>query len=239
MANMIQNKTIRSTDYSRLSLLQGIQRLPTDNNRTLKDKIVNLWRFRENTTIQGLVNSISNSLGYDQYNVITRRIFILTHQPAPDTNIIVTVNGSAQTQITEAQYPAASTGYVVWKDSYDHYTRILEFVNPPAYARKTLSRKHDGSYVKIDYQWHEVDHRTNLKIVHNQCDECNPYDAEDTSFMGYYPEAEGSIGVYVLNNKTWLDDSDNGLKNADGTPTQKLWSIMTLVDRMVPTTWGE
>jgi hypothetical protein len=403
---MLQNKKPRETTLANISVLQGIQRLPDDTNRDLKAKIINLWRFKENTTRQGMVNAISNALGYDQYNIKTRRIFYLSRDPsggaisttgvtgtdnsgcsskdkvlvdtsrnfntvgvvagytvtntadwsagtvteiydtlvfvsgsaepsigdlivgagstahgivegvylldtsggswaggdaagiiilssvvgvfqgeninntttaagnvltssgaqstgsalvcsvgftggydsqsdngdtysvAPSTPFTVTVDNVVQTQITEDQYPTATTGYVVWKDLRGNYTRILEFIDPPAYARRSVSRTHDGSYIEILYDYEVLDEDTGRYVTKYQLDKCNPYDIEDESYMGYAPETEGSIGVYPLNDKVWIDNPVNLMKNADGTPTGKLWAIYTTVDRLVPTSWG-
>jgi hypothetical protein len=235
---MLQNTITRSTDFSRLGLLHGIHRLPTDTNQSLKNKITNLWRFKENSTKQGMVNSISNVLGYEQYNTITRRIFYLSQIPKPTTTITVTVDGAACTEITETQYPTATSGYIVWKDSYSKYTNLLEFVDPPDYNRTNVARLHAGTYIKVTYEYEKLDANTNTLVTYWMRDECNPYDPDDESYMGASPDTEGSIGVYPINNKSWLEDSTNLLKNVDGTPTQKLWAIMTVVDRTVPTTWG-
>lgn len=238
MANVTQNILHVPTDYDKLAALMGIPRLSTDTNRTLKAKLVSLWSFYENTSRQGMVNAISSSLGYDQYNVMTRRIYILSKQPKKTSTFTVTVDGVTQTRITEATYSTAITGYIVWKNTYGEFGRILEFINPPAYSRKTVSRKHAGSYVQIAYAYEEID-KNNVKLSKDWVDRCNLFDIEDTSYMGWAPETEGSVGIYALNDKVWLEDPTHGMKNADGTPTEKLYGIFHEVDRSNPTTWGE
>jgi len=96
--------------------LQSLRRLPGETNKALRTRILNLGKFREDSTRQGLVNAISSAMGYDQYNVISRRVFLLTHRPSRASTFTVTYDGVAQTQIDEQLYPDATDGYVVWKD---------------------------------------------------------------------------------------------------------------------------
>jgi len=239
MAVVTQNTNNRPTDYNKISQLMDIKFLPGDNNRSLRAKIINLWKYKENTTKQGLVNAISNALGLTTYNTITRRIFWLSRIPLPTTTFTVSVDYVTQVQVVEANYNTATTGYIVWLDNKGVYSRILEFINPPGYTRRTVSGIHSGTLVQIAYQYEVWDRDTNTYKVYNQLDKCNPYDPEDESYMGFSPEAEGSVGVYPLNDISWLEAPSNGMKLADGSPTSKLWNIFQEVDRSSPTTWGE
>jgi len=56
--------------------------------------------------------------------------------------------------------------------------------------------------------------------------------------MGFAPEGEGTIGVHALNDIEWVDNSTNGWKNRDGTPTEQLRAIWREVDAAMPSTWG-
>ena len=211
----------------------SLSRLPGESNKLMRTRILNLGKFRENTTRQGLVNAISSALAYDQYNVLTRRIYVLTYTPYRTSTFTVTVNGVTHTQITEDQYISATAGYVVWKDENENWTRILEFIDPPAFTRRPTTRRHNGTTVEITYQHRDGDR------VRTYTDKCNPYDAGDESFMGWYPESEGDVKVHALNDVDWIDDPSNGFKNADGTPTEKLKVVWREVDSAMPSTWGK
>jgi hypothetical protein len=212
----------------------GVEVLPTDTNRSLHAKLINLWSNIENTTRQGVLNSLCNLLGYDHYNIITRRIFILSEEPRKGSEFIVTVDNVVQVQIDEDDYSTATSGYIVWKGFDGGYTRILEFINPPTYTRRTTSRKHYGQFIEVAYQYEEREKDATYTIF-DIVDRCAPYDPSDVSFMGYYPESEGDVGVYVLNDPIWLE---NNMKDDRGRPNDALWGIFQEVDRMSPTTWG-
>lgn len=209
----------------------GLSRLPGETNSAMKTRIQNLGKYKEDSTRQGLINSLSSTFGYSQYNVLTRRVFILTHIPYRTSTFTVTVGDTTQSQRTEATYSTSATGYIVWKDKFGEYTQILEFLNPPTYTRDT-NRLHTGSKVEITYQYRDGD------TVYYTTDKCNDYDDKDESYMGWYPETEGSIKVRCLNDTEWVNNPDNEYKNSDGTPTEKLKNIWASIDRNIPITWG-
>lgn len=234
---MIQQSVLtRTTEYDRLAKLMGVVVLPTDTNRDLHAKLVNLWNHFENTTRQGVLNSICNTLGYDTYNTITRRVYTLSEKPSHNSEFIVSVDNVVQTQIDESEYSTATEGYIVWLDYDGGYTRILEFIDPPTYTRREVSRKHYGQFVQVAYQYEYWDEDEGIYITRDIVDKCAPYDPNDESFMGYYPETVGDVGVYVLNDPIWLE---NNMKDDRSRPTSTLWGIFQEVDRLVPTTWGE
>lgn len=210
----------------------GLTRLPGEGNIDLKNRIQNLGKFTEDSSRQGLINALSSAFGYNQYNVITRRIFILTNVPYITSTFTVEVDDVVQTQVTASTYSTATTGYIVWKDKLGEYTQILEFITPPTFTRDTTTRKHNGSKVEVTYQYRDGD------TAYYYTDKCSPYYEDDDSFMGWYPEVEGSIKVRCLNDTEWLDNADNGFKNSDGTPTEKLKNIWRNIDRNSPITWG-
>ena len=232
-----QNKLSIRTDYDKLADLMGLRRLPTDSNVDLKAKLINLWKFLENTSRQGMINSISSALGEDQYNVKTRRMFLLTQQPKTNSTFDVSIDNASVSRIVEANYTSATSGFIVWKGVDGNYGRWLEFIIPPSYTRKEVSREHAGSYVEMAYQYWEID-RNNVRRTKSWVDRCNLFDKNDESFMGWAPETEGPIGVYPLNDKNWLEDPNHGMKYSDGSPTDKLYAIFQDVDRSAPTSWG-
>lgn len=213
--------------------VMGLRRLPGESNTGLRTRILNIGKYVENSSRQGLVNAISSAMGYDQYNIMTRRIYILTHRPWRDSSFTVTVDGAAQTQIYEDDYITASTGYLVWVDEDGIYTRILEFMDPPSFTRDTTTRRHNGVLVEVTYEYRDGDR------VRDYTDRCNPYDTSDESWMGWAPDTEGTVKVRALNDTAWVDDTANGMKMADGTPTERLKAIWREVDSSMPTTWGE
>jgi hypothetical protein len=208
----------------------GLTRLPNEDNISLATRIDNLGKYLENSSRQGLINSLSSALGYEQYNVIVRKIYTLTRQPYRDSTFIVKVDGITQTQIYEGDYPTASSGYIVWKDQTGEYTNILEFIDPPPYTRR-VDRSHSGSLVSVEYQWLDG------IAIRNILDSCNPYDPYDMSFMGWAEETVGSVIVNEISNDDWL--LDVGLRDANKVPSEKLKLIWREVDRSLPMTWGE
>ena len=62
-----------------IGLLKGLNRKPNENNIDLRNRIVNTVNF--NTTKQGLINSISNNLHVDEYNVLDKKIFFTQEAP--------------------------------------------------------------------------------------------------------------------------------------------------------------
>jgi len=212
--------------------LMGLERLPEETNAALKVRIENIGKFMENSGRQGLINALSSALGYNQYNVLTRRIFTLTHTPYRTSTFTVTVDGATQTEITEAEYPTAAAGYIVWADEDGEYTKLIEFVDPPSFTRNATTRKHNGSKVEVTYQYKDGDR------VRTYVDKCNDYDEDDDTFMGWYPEAEGSVKIHALSDKNWIDDASNGYKYSDGVPTERLKVIWRDIDAATPSTWG-
>jgi len=215
------------------ALLMGLRRLPGETNTQLNTRILNIGKYWEGTTRQGLVNAISSAMGYDQYNVRERRIFLLSHRPWRDATITVTVDGAEQTEVTAGEYDDATTGYIVWADEDEEYTQILEFIDPPDYSRRPGDRKHSGVYIEVEYQYEDKDR------IRWHVDKCNPYDEEDERWMGSSPETEGSVKVGALNHTSWVDNVSSGLKNSDGTPTEQLEAIWKSLDTAIPTSWGE
>lgn len=212
--------------------LMGLSRLPGESNKEIRTRILNIGKNAENATRQGLINALSSAFGYNTYNVLERRIFLLTHTPYMTSTFVVKVDGVEQTQIDESNYASATSGYIVWKDYDGIYTNILEFIDLPSYSRDSTTLRHNGSYVEVTYQYRDGDY------IRTYTDKCNEYDTYDESFMGFSGEVEGSIKVHSLDDDDWLDDTSNGLKNSDGTPTEKLKSIWREIDATVPCTWG-
>ena len=208
---------------------RGLRRLPGENNKSLSTRIQNIGKYMENSGRQGLINALSSGLGYDQYNVLTRRIYILTHTPYRTSTFNVTVEDVVHTRITVDDYTTASAGYIVWTDHDGNYTRLLEFIDPPSYTRDN-SRKHNGQKIEVTYQYRDGDR------IRKYTDKCNPYDVNDESWMGWAPEDEGSILIRSLADSNWLSSSI--WKNTDGTPTEKLKSVWREVDAAMPSTWG-
>lgn len=210
----------------------SLYRLPGESNTSLQTRIQNIGKYPENSGRQGLVNAISSALGYNQYNILTRRIYILSHLPYRTSTFTVTVDGVLATSIDGDAYSGESTGYIVWKDEEQEYIPILEFRNPPGFSRDVTTRKHDGPLVEVTYTYQDGDR------IRVHTDKCNPYDQEDESYMGWSPDVEGSVGVRSLADTEWINASVNGWKNADGTATAKLKAIWHEVDSAMPSTWG-
>ena len=206
----------------------GYSRLPNESNKEILERLNNLALYKEDTTKQGLVNAISNLLGYDQYNVTNKKIFFLTYKP--HSSITVTVDDVLQEEVTISNYDAATSGFIVWKDENDKYTEIIEFINPPAYTRRS-DGLHDGSNIVIEYDWRDGE-ETNI-----QTDRSNPYNPYDTMYMGAASETIGSVVVIELHDTETLTDMN--FIDVNKVPSDALTSILKLVDSITPITWGE
>jgi hypothetical protein len=206
----------------------GYTRLPNESNKSILQRLNNLAMYKENSTVQGLVNSISNVLGYNQYNVISKKIFFLSHDP--ENIISVMVDDVEQEEVDIDNYDDATSGYIIWKDENDKYTPILEFIEPPEFTRRS-DGLHNGVNIIIEYEWKDDN------VVKIQTDMGNPYNPYDTRYMGVAPEEPGDVVIIELHNDD--DVTDIGLIDENRVPSEKLKSIWKVIDSITPITWGE
>lgn len=213
--------------------VMGLSRLPGEDNRQIRTRILNLGKHPENSTRQGLINALCSAFRYNTYNILDRRVFILSFQPHSTSTFSVLVDNESKPEIHSNQYSSATDGFIVWKDKNGEFTRIIEFINPPPYSRNANTREHNGSKVEITYQYRDGD------LVKTHTDKCSPYDEDDESYMGWFHESEGSIKVRALNDEQWITNISNGMKYSDGAPTEKLYAIWREIDNVTPCIWGE
>ena len=206
----------------------GYSRLPNETNREILERLTNLSLYKEDTTKQGLVNAISNLLGYDQYNVTNKKIYFLTYKP--HDSITVNVDDVLQEEVTISNYETATSGFIVWRDENNEYTEILEFINPPSYTRRS-DRLHNGSNIVIEYNWRDGEE------INIQTDRSNPYNSYDDVYMGAAAETVGSVVIIELHDDETLTDMN--FIDINKVPSDALTSILKLVDSITPVTWGE
>ena len=66
-------------NWDDLALYKSLYRLPTETNIELRDRIISSVDY--NSTVQGLVNWLSDSFGVDKYIVDSKLIYTSTNQP--------------------------------------------------------------------------------------------------------------------------------------------------------------
>ena len=66
-------------NWDDLALYKSIYRRPNESNITLRSRILAAVNY--NSTKQGLINWLSDSLDVDKYNATAKRIFISTYSP--------------------------------------------------------------------------------------------------------------------------------------------------------------
>jgi len=256
MARYTQYKQHIWNHFDELGLLVGISRTEGETNSQLKTRILNRYSYTQNSTYQGLTNAISADLGYDPYNVIDKRFFILTYKPDVDQQVVVSVDGEEQTQVV-SQWPLPSgwsvppgvefnvdpsglygsvpmiydevdaSGYLIWRDDMGEYTQILEFVNAPS----------NESEVIVEY-WYKLDGY--LRYYKDYTFSSRPLDdmyGLEGRFTGRSAETSTGITVNALANRAFRTNTANGLMSAEGTAEELLVSIAKLANDVAPILW--
>ena len=248
MAEFSQGTHALWNHFDDLGLLIGLRRFPGERNREFRDRILRVYQNPGNATHQGMVNSISRDLGYPTYNVVDRRIFLLTRIPRLAGVVDVLVDGTQRRpQLIESfplpsGWPApasvtpsgqivfgvAPSGWILWRGADGEYSSVLEFTHAPD----------TGADVAITYEV-SVD-----EIIHRRTDqdftrlETDPiYDVEGR-FQGFHP-ASGVIEVHALSDPTFRDNPTNGLKDSAGRATDLLETIAQLINQAGPVLWDE
>jgi hypothetical protein len=240
-----------------LGLMVGIKRQPGETNHEIQTRILDVYANRGGPTRQGLVNSISRDLGYEPYNVISKRFFVLDYYPLIDYEVTVTVDNVEWTeQLVEKQPPAegwvypsgtssvtpvysatvasgVTQAWILWRDPAGEYTNILEFLGPPP----------DQSKVKISYTYRSGDTyygRTDGDFTVNL--DTDLIYGQEGEFRGYNeknPRAATHVQVHALNDQAYLADTDNGLMTSEGAATELLEAIAAKIRKAAPVVWGE
>jgi len=193
--------------------LQYVRR-PIDNNLDLRDRIIRSHNNPPGTTLQGLVNGLSNELGLEPYSLKTKKTFYLSYQPTPigtpnEQDIFAYYNISGVwyellPQVwSENYYDAKSNnyGFIVWQN--DRYQNIeglknFEYSNIVEILQSDIPSNTEFKFI---YSLKLLDEDNNITI-HNYTDINNPNDSKDDRFTYYLPETpnkENQIIAYTLN----------------------------------------
>jgi hypothetical protein len=259
-------KRQRWTNIDAFGLLNGIStwdnnylnlkyvRIPDETNIQLRDKIN---RLRENpvtgTTLQDVVNGLSNELLFNPYNTISRSSFVLSRSPWPsgnvdDEDIWVSYQPPSETgwydvfpQVwASGTIETPTSGFIVWEDSYfkdpfsgteksHNYSKLLTI----------FDEMPDNSLLRVSYyvQSFDIENNENYRlftdIAYNKDD--------DLVFRLPYALTSGDLSDKIVAYN--LDEIPEGLSgfyyNDGGSATSNLYKIRDIIDKNYRHKWKD
>lgn len=225
-------------------------RYPGETNLQLRERILKVFKYKSNSSHQGLVNSLSRDFLTERYNVTNKYHYFLTDEPyAQASGIKVYASGSSgweelYPQIRASGYSDATSGWIVWNEpdvivngtvSYGNYTQILEILE------NTLPD--DETPLKIEYQILDSYNENGIPILNwkTDIDSFNIQIHEDFNYRvkkEIIPDPSSQIVIYSLN--SLKESAFSGIfYTSEGAATSKLKEISNYFNRKHPIEWGK
>lgn len=259
-------KKLKWTNIDAFALLNGIStwdknylnlkyvRLPNETNIELRDKIN---RMRHNpvtgTSLQDLINGLSNELLYESYNTIKKSSFSLTRTPWPsgyidqqDIWVSYQIPGETTWNDISPQLWASGcettpiSGFIVWENSYfqddvsntyksHNYSQLLTIFNDVP----------DKSKIRTTYYVKSFDIENNE--VHKLFTDISYNDNDEFMYRLPYPITSGDLTTKIVAYN--IDNIPVGLSgfyyDSNGAATNNLYKIRDIIDKNYRHKWKD
>jgi hypothetical protein len=221
-------------------------RYPGETNSQLKERILDVYKHKANSSYQGLINGLSRDFLLPRYNVVTQYFYYLTEEPYPQCSgikVYTSGNGSwteLLPQVRASGYAGTTSGWIVWNypdhdTNYGNYTQILEILSGSLPADETPLRI---EYQVLDYYDNQGTPTLKWKT---DMDSVGILDDDEYKFRvkkATTPNPSSQIVIHRLNNLA-NDPFSGTWYTSEFSATSKLKEVAGYLNNKHPNEWGK